>query len=296
MGNLVQDAALRHQRMLAATQALDRTAREAQPPPDERPVFVCAVGWRCGSTLLQRILMTDPSLMVWGEPMDRLGVLDRLADIVGGVTQNWPPAWHYVSHRGPVDLTQDWIANLSPDAADFKAGLRGLLDGWLAAPARRRGFARWGVKEVRWPGDQARLLRWLYPQSRFVVIARHPVQSFHSMRRLDFGENGDGLWVRWPDRQVRDLEGFAAYWNELAVSWAEAAGALGAYVIRYEDLISGRVDFGRLGSALDLELRPEVALHAQAGASPPQHRLTIEERDRVNRLTVEGRGVFQYSD
>ena len=90
------------------------------------------------------MLMTDPLILVWGEPMDRLGVLAHLTDIVAGVCGDWPRGWRCVSQREPVSLTQDWIANLSPDAADFRSGLRGLMDSWLAAPARRRGFTRLG--------------------------------------------------------------------------------------------------------------------------------------------------------
>lgn len=93
------------------------------------------------------MLMTDPLILVWGEPVARLGVLAHLTDIVAGVCGDWPRGGRYVSQREPVSLTQDWIVNLSPDAADFRSGLRGLrglMDGWLAAPARRRGFTRVG--------------------------------------------------------------------------------------------------------------------------------------------------------
>src|ERR1700759_2808533 len=35
----------------------------------EAPIFLLSTGWRAGSTLLQRILVTDPSLLLWGEPL-----------------------------------------------------------------------------------------------------------------------------------------------------------------------------------------------------------------------------------
>ena len=35
----------------------------------ESPIFLLATGWRTGSTLLQRILVTDPHLLLWGEPL-----------------------------------------------------------------------------------------------------------------------------------------------------------------------------------------------------------------------------------
>jgi hypothetical protein len=180
--------------MEAALGQLDQVAREALPPCDDEPVFVCSIGWRTGSTLVQRILMTDPSVLIWGEPMDRLGVLDLLADIVTGVSPDWPPRHHFISHRPDIDLTHDWVALLQPDAANFKAGLRGLMDGWLAEPARRRGFPRWGVKEVRWAADRVMLLRWLYPKSRVLLLVRHPVFAFLSLKRmwLDVGLDASG--------------------------------------------------------------------------------------------------------
>ena len=49
---------------------------------------------------------------------------------------------------------------------------------WLAAPARKRGFARWGVKEVRWSGAHGLVLRWLYPKAHFLLIVRDPVSAY----------------------------------------------------------------------------------------------------------------------
>jgi hypothetical protein len=43
-------------------------------------------------------------------------------------------------------------------------------------------------------------------------------------------------------------------------------------------------------------LRPDVALLAKVGASQFQSRLTREERDRVNAITVEGRALLQYGE
>jgi hypothetical protein len=48
------------------------------------------------------------------------------------------------------------------------------------------------------------------------------------MRRLDFGENVDGLGPHSPNQQTRDLDAFASYRNALATSWAQAARDLGA--------------------------------------------------------------------
>jgi len=39
----------------------------------------------------------DPGL---GEPLHNLGVLDHLAAMVGGVSPDWPPRRHYITHAG----------------------------------------------------------------------------------------------------------------------------------------------------------------------------------------------------
>jgi hypothetical protein len=66
LGDPFELARLRDRRILAAIAALDSQGALLGKTPDDQPIFVCAVGWRSGSTLLQRLLMTDPSVLVWG--------------------------------------------------------------------------------------------------------------------------------------------------------------------------------------------------------------------------------------
>ena len=53
-----------------------------QEPDTEAPIFVLASGWRTGSTLLQRILVTDPDVLLWGEPLGDLGLLSNIAEML----------------------------------------------------------------------------------------------------------------------------------------------------------------------------------------------------------------------
>src|SRR6201996_8082289 len=138
----------------------------------DNPLFLVSTGWRTGSTLMQRILMTDPSLLMWGEPIDRAGFLSRITDGLSCVLDHWPAQDQWISHRPNLDLSRDWVASLAPDSAYLKLGVRSMMDNWLGKPARDRGFSRWGVKEVRWSGHDGQVLRWLYPKSKFVIIAR----------------------------------------------------------------------------------------------------------------------------
>ncbi|MEO0535490.1 MAG: hypothetical protein AAF215_16660 [Cyanobacteria bacterium P01_A01_bin.123] len=37
----------------------------------DSPIFVFSAGWRSGSTLLQRLVMSDKSVVIWGELFNR---------------------------------------------------------------------------------------------------------------------------------------------------------------------------------------------------------------------------------
>jgi len=283
------------ERLETALQLLDSVAREPEPASDDNPLFLASVGWRTGSTMLQRVMMTDPSLLMWGEPMDRSVFLGRITDGLSAIIDDWPPADTWITHRPDLDRTGHWVATLSPDAGRLKAGLLALTDTWLAKPARARGFSRWGVKDVRMSGQDGMVMRWLYPNSRFVLIVRHPVSSFHSMMQYDL-RPGWGLWARWPDRFVDTIEAYADLWNGLAISWANVASRLGVRIVRYEDLISGEIDIEGVGSSVGLKLQPAVAMDQKVGHNAYNRPMTSEDRDRINALTANARELFSYAE
>ena len=267
-----------------------------QPPPGAEaangPIFVFATGWRCGSTLLQRILMTDRRLLLWGEPMGRAGILPNIAEGLAGATPGWPPPHYFIGARTAAEpLHQDWIANLFPNSSDLRAALRALVERWLVAPAHAAGFARWGMKEVRFGAAEAYLLRWLFPDARFVVLTRDPCAAFHSIRR----SAPNWLYMeRWPDRRVDTPHAFAEVWNRLALSWADVAADLRPAHLRYEDIVAGTVDYVALARELGLEIEPGLALAARVGASPEGAPLTPAEREIVMACTAAGRRSIGY--
>jgi hypothetical protein len=273
---------------------LDAATLEPPAPAEDDPVFLASIGWRSGSTLTQRALMTDPSLLVWGEPLAHLLYLNRLAEPLLGISKDWPDQSHWLSHRPDVDLTRDWVATLAPDAGHLKAAYRAFLDAWLAVPARQRGFKRWGVKQVRWTGEDAVVLRWLYPRCNFLVIVRHPVSAYQSMLNFGFDPPGYGHLVKWPDKWVASLDDYARYWNMLAVSWGAVIDRMGMSWIRYEDFVDGRTDLNAIGATFGLNLRAEEARSAKVGGSVYRRSMSLDERDRINALTAPGRQIFSY--
>jgi len=277
-----------------ALKVLEAATRESLPPAEDNPVFVASIGWRSGSTLVQRALMTDPSLLVWGEPLAHLLYLNRLAEPLLGISEEWPAESHWLSHRPHVDLTRDWVATLAPDAGHLKAAYRAFLDTWLGAPARQRGFKRWGVKQVRWTGEDGLVLRWLYPHCKFLVIVRHPVSVYQSMRNFGFDPPDLVHLLKWPDKWIASVEDYARHWNDLALSWGHAIEKLDAVWIRYEDLIDGRVDLDRIGAGFGLALQSKIAKDAKVGGSRFETQVTADERKRINELTAPGRKLFSY--
>jgi hypothetical protein len=265
---------------------------ESPAEGDERPIFLLATGWRTGSTLLQRILVTDPRLLLWGEPLGRMGLLSRLAEAVCGMTPGWPPRDFWIDARPQTDaLASSWIANLFPSAADFRAALRQLFQRWLAESAGQRGYTRWGLKEVRLGAAEATILRWLYAGARFVVLTRDPAAAYRSMK----GSARDWcVYARWPDRRVDCVLGFARHWERLASSWADAPPLLAPLILRYEDLVADNGHFEKLGADLGLDLDPSRALATRIGATEQPAPLSRIESFILQRETSVGRRVMGY--
>ena len=137
---------------------------------NDAPIFLLATGWRAGSTLLQRILVTDPNVLLWGEPFGDLALPSRIAEMVSHISELYLLKERFIQDNlASTAMATSWIASLYPPGDDFRLALRGLFDRWLGEPARQRGFARWGLKEVRLGAAEASLLHWLYPFAKFVI-------------------------------------------------------------------------------------------------------------------------------
>lgn len=258
----------------------------------ESPIFVLATGWRSGSTLLQRILVTDPELLLWGEPLGEITPIPEIAKMISRMS-NYPELKNLCArdHLSSSVMVTSWIGALYPPVDDFRLGLRKLFDRWLGGPARQRGFQRWGFKEVRLGATEASLLHWLYPHAKFVILSRHPYDCYQSLSDAGWHH----VYFRRPDVRVDSAAGFARHWNRVARSWSELPAAFPAFHLKYEDLVSGRVDFRRLESWLGLRIREKEALSTVVRHTAFRQQLSWYERLIISRYAEPGMRALGYT-
>jgi len=211
---------------------------------EERPVFVFSAGWRSGSTLLQRALCSHPEIMVWGENLALVDVLQSVHQKACSLQE----LSETQRKRAEGKIHQAWIPMLNPELSSFEEGLRGLLAAAYREPARSRGKSRWGFKEVRHDLETARFLQRLFPGARFLLLVRNPVDCLASARATT--KEGRGLLV-----QAGGSEAFVGHWTSLTESFLDA-GELPSLLIRYEDLIEDPETWlERLANLLEVDSR-----------------------------------------
>jgi hypothetical protein len=198
-------------------------ARTTPPPPElERPVFVLGCAWRCGGTLVQRLLSSGPELFVWGENVGMSALLHTIERRLATIADRSTREWRDFEARG----AGAWIACVNPPFPEgFREAARAFYRAYFVERTRALGRRRWGFKEVRHGAETAAFLADLFPAGRFVLVLRHPVDVLASMATLS--------WY--------DAEGGAA--GVLRVWRANTASLLAwrdprLVVVRYETLLA----------------------------------------------------------
>ena len=215
------------------------------PLSDASPIFVLAAGWRSGSTLLQRLVCSSGEALIWGEPYGRSGLVPAMTRATITLRSNWPAEESMAPMEGLEGLSEGWIANLYPPPTAMVQGFAAMMDAWLAEPARDRGFARFGMKEVRLQAMDAGFLEWLYPDARFLFLVRNPWDAWSSCK-------GATWFVQWPNRKVSSAPEFAALWKAIVASFTRWPTD-NALLVRYEDLRQPSFDLEQIRAHCQLE-------------------------------------------
>ncbi len=222
---------------------------------DDSPIFILSAGWRSGSTLLQRLICSDQTTLIWGEPYDLCGIIQTLARLPRPVTQDWPPDEYFITEHGAGDLATNWIANLYPSLSDFRSALQAMLQRMFAQTVSEFGASRWGLKEVRFGLEEAVFLKWLFPNAKFLMIHRDVEDAFRSYQHFSSAMN---WYASWPDRPVFTPYAFARHRQHLLNQFPEIRKQTGGLIISYEDLTRGTTDVSAIARYCGLEIDSEI--------------------------------------
>lgn len=185
------------------------------------PTFVFGCSWRCGSTLLQRIINSSGKIFIWGEHAGLISSCARAYDELITLQPLADRQAQSLAIRGE----QAWVANLTPPLALLSDAFRGMLVSYYEPPTRAKGIERWGFKEVRYDANVAKFLLSLFPEGRVLFLVRHPVDVIASNAANDWYSNIGGE------------EAVLEQWKRSCQSFADQEDER-VLCVRYEDLVS----------------------------------------------------------
>lgn len=253
------------------------------------PIFVLSAGWGSGSTLVQRIVMSDRSVVIWGEPFDHAAIIQRLASTLAPIGAAWPPDRHFNPAGQSGDLADAWVANFLPPIHTLRSAHQRFYEEWLGKDlATQSGVCDWGLKEVRLTIDHARYLKWLYPRARFVFVYRDLPACYQSSKRTK--------WYHvWPDYRVSPPLAFAHHWRHLLMGFLAGHRELGAMMVRYEDLAEGATSADDIAGHLGLrDVDPRVTKRKVGSRKGRRRPINMYERLVLNAIGYDLRARLGY--
>jgi hypothetical protein len=256
-------------------------------PSHERPILILSTGQRCGSTWLQRMLSTNPSVFIWGEHHGVLApVLEKMDWMVTlGRTSGETARKHFVTHG-----TRAFISGLTPSETVIRGQVLAMLDGMFRRDTDGQllpAGTRWGFKEVYYGADFLRRFVQYFPHVRAIQLTRDPVAV---LRSLDWWERSTPPadrrpWLAWNrNRTVHTLN----TWRDVNRSFLDADDLDDrVLLVHYEKLKDDPgIEFARICEFLDLDPADLDLSHVDdvIHSAAPFGRVNRQLRDRAEIL------------
>lgn len=194
------------------------------------PVLVFAPCWRCGTTLVQRLLNSSGRIVIYGEDQYLLNM----------IATTWQLAHDRRMHQSSLRTflkgnTETWSNAVLPNPAEyaecavdsFHRQLRRHQD-W----SESNGFARWGFKSPLQEAELVRMAAELMPGARIIFVYRNPYEVASSAKARRFVAD------------AHELRALARRWSRNVTWFLESglADTSNVLSLRYEHLIQDRRD------------------------------------------------------
>ena len=251
-------------------------------PLNSTPIFILGTGWRTGSTLLQRLVISSGQVLIWGEPYSDTRPIPALLSHIRAFRPNYPfpGCFKTISPDELTSLSNQWIAYFFPPVQSLYDAHRSFLLNLFEKPAFEQGFKHWGIKDVRLDMNHARYLKWLFPKAKFIFLTRNPLDAFQSYK-------GNKWHIQWPDLEVSTASEFAKFWTHLTESFLDGYSEVDGILLRYEDLINSKESIDKIENYLDLKLDRNVLEHKVKGPNNFTERKVLSRWEKfvIKRIT-----------
>lgn len=167
-------------------------------------LFVSSPTARCGTTVVQRLLCSSPSALVFGE-YGGAALIELATALTSRAKLLLRAEMHATDLERALAGEQFWYPHLLGDAPGFVELFRGALERCLAFHQQQthaRGRSLWGVKLPTVPVEALRNLRRLCPDSKVLYVVRDLVAAARSAKARCFV------------RTLAELQTFAETWRE----------------------------------------------------------------------------------
>jgi hypothetical protein len=220
------------------------------------PVFIFSTGPACGSKFVQELVSSSKQVLVWSAPPGALNhILEamRLMDMslspgVMGVLSGTNKSKVQKKILKPEDDARPHVANMRFSVKHMQRSFQQLFATLYAMPSSKFGFDTWGITDHTANRQTCDMLRMIYPDAKFVFVIRHPIDCLRQIKKISMRPRDH--WGRLLEEKS-PLDWFAANWARLADDFYEMPNT---FSIRYEDMVSGKLDIAALNQYLGAEL------------------------------------------
>lgn len=223
---------------------------------DEQPIFIFSSSWRAGSTLLQRIVVSDANVLVWGEPYDKSNPIQMMSNMLLPINPTWPPKGFYRDKFN--NLSDQWIANLYPNLEAMLLAHKAFLKTLFIDSVDKKGFANWGLKEVRFGLKEILYLKLFFPNAKVLLLNRELCEAFSSYR--SFSKNMH-WYDTWPDKPIYSAYKFAKHHKRLNKDFLQIKEKVNGLVVDYDAMITDENMINAISEHCNINWCPSLIPH-----------------------------------